>query len=226
MRAQCRDPWRAESGADALMSFDGSASLRVVTAGAYTGPLAAAILAFKNHGRVELASLVARCLAQSITRAPDLLHFEANARLLLVPVPTSSAAWRRRGYDPLDMLMRACFRENRVPAGMAYTKLLAQKYKPPWRKKTQKGLGRSARSRNVNHSMRRRRRPVSAEQKEHFLSCNVILIDDVLTTGATLREAARVLRESGFNVLCAVVIAATSRPESTEVRELTGDLQK
>ena len=65
----------------------------------------------------------------------------------------------------------------------------------------QRGLDREARRRNVANSLR----------AHHAAGLRIVVIDDVVTTGATLEEAARALRASGAEVIGAATIAATAR---------------
>lgn len=107
-----------------------------------------------------------------------------------VPIPTSRAAFRRRGY--------------RVPE-----LLIARAGADPWRllrhhgpHADQRGLGARERALNVQGSLRVRQKGRGAR---------VVLVDDVVTTGATFDEAARVLADAGFEVVSAVALAATKR---------------
>lgn len=218
------------------MGFDGSVHLPVVTAGDYSGVLASSILAYKNHGRVELAPLLARCLARSVGTCLELLELPAGSRVLLVPVPASSSGWRRRGYDPLGLLLKQMAREKRLPANFVSTPVLAHQWKLPWhrvggivenwRGSQQKGLGRAARRRNVANSLCLARGPRRAELVAGLVGREVIIVDDVLTTGATLQEAARVLVLAGAKVQGAVVLAATLRSQSAPMGDAEGDVAK
>jgi predicted amidophosphoribosyltransferase len=65
----------------------------------------------------------------------------------------------------------------------------------------QRGLDRAARRRNVENSLRAR----------DVAGLRIVVIDDVVTTGATLEEAARALRAGGAEVIGAATIASTAR---------------
>ncbi len=211
LRRQTSSPHRAEESADAVMSALGHALLPVVAVGDYRDVLASAILAFKNHGRTELAPPLGRALARGIASLTGQLPGIEGRKLLLVPVPSTGAGWRRRGYDPLALLLRALKRERRLPPGLAVAPLLAIRARPPWRRRHQKGLGRAARRANVHRSMRLRRRGILSAADLN--GEGVIVVDDVLTTGSTLSEAARALEEAGAVVHGALVLAAARAPD-------------
>jgi len=213
LRLQARTPYRAEGSADALVSVFGQVLLPVVAAGEYRDVLAATILAFKNHGRTELASVLGRRLARGMDSLPGLLPGAAGRDLVLVPVPSTGSGWRRRGYDPVAMLLRAVQRERRVPAGPVIVPALAARARPPWRRHHQKGLGRAARRRNVRNSMRLRAGlPWGIRPAANLAGAFVVVVDDVLTTGSTVREAAQTLEICGARVVGALVLAAARAP--------------
>ena len=107
--------------------------------------------------------------------------------VVLVPIPTSRAAYRRRGYRVIELVARR--------AGLKTARLL----RIVGATADQRGLSREARRRNVAHSLRAR----------GAAGVQVIVIDDVVTTGATLAEAVRALRAGGADVIGAATIAAT-----------------
>lgn len=224
-------PFRAETQAPALMDVDGSVLLPVVAAGAYRAELAQALLSFKNHGQGQLAEVLSAGLARAIRAAAG-----GVPAALLVPVPTSGSAYRRRGFSPVHVLLgrlrphpgqgtgrqpglsttnalrktglRACRgtagRGAAVP-GPTYPRGIPGLRRQPG---GQKGLGRLDRAQRVRGSMRVRRGPFAPD----VTGRPCIIVDDVLTTGATLAEAARALRAAGALVTGAVVLAATRPP--------------
>jgi predicted amidophosphoribosyltransferase len=214
LRQETRSPYRAEESADALMSVLGHPLLPVVTAGDYRDALSVAILAFKNHGRTELAPVLARGLARALATLPETIPGTAGHRIHLVPVPSTGNGWRRRGYDPVSLLLRGVQRERRLPPGMAVVPALASKVRPPWNRHHQKGLGRAARRRNVRNTMRIAGTGAWGIRPRANLALGVaVVVDDVLTTGSTLREAAKTLEKSGVRVAGAVVLAAARAPD-------------
>ncbi|MBN9139651.1 MAG: ComF family protein [Micrococcales bacterium] len=153
----------------------------VVAGARYTDLVRRVVLACKE-GRTSLAAPLAQLLAEAIALAAPPPDVE------LCVVPSTRAAFRRRGFDPARLVLaRTGHRDARV--------LRAAR---PHR--TQKTLGRDDRRANLRGVHRARYRL----DGRRFL-----LVDDVVTTGATLAEAARAIREAGGEVAGAVVVAAT-----------------
>lgn len=221
LRRAVAAPFRAEGAADALMGVAGEVQLPVMAAGSYRDALAAAILAFKNHGRTDLGAPLARCLARGLQQMlVDLPTAPAGARnggskaVVLIPIPSSGAGWRRRGFDPVATLLGIMVREGRLPPGVVIVPLLGSRATLPWQRRRQKALGRSARRSNVQGSLKLRPRTA----RKFLLTAKpsgycAVLIDDVLTTGSTLREAGKTLGNRGFAPMGAVVLAATQAPQ-------------
>lgn len=210
LRFLTREPFRAESGAPALMDVDGSVLLPVVAAGVYREELAQSLLSFKRHGQQQLRESLARGLAGAVRAAVA----DDGGGAVLVPVPTSTAAYLRRGFSPVHLLLAGAARQ--LP-GTEMADVLASGRAVSWLQGPphgpygggQKGLGRGARTSRVRGSMRVRRAGVAGRR--------CIIIDDVLTTGATLSEAARVLDAGGAKVAGAVVLAAVRPPDAAAV---------
>lgn len=163
--------------------------LPVTAALVYDAVTARCIRRLKEDGETLLSRPLGAALRAALTAAIADEAYDAE-RPLLVPVPTSAAAFRRRGYRVPELLIRR--------AGLVSSRLLDNVRSTA----DQRGLGALERGRNVSGSMRAR------HAREAW---DVIVVDDVVTTGATLDEAARALTTAGFRVRAAVTLAATPR---------------
>lgn len=165
--------------------------LDTVAAVPYEGAVRGALLAFKEQGRTDIARPLAVPLARAVEAALDdhRRRVPSASGIVLCPVPQGSASARARGYDPVRMLARR-ITGRRVPP-------LLRRVAPAG---TQKLLGVEERLRNVHGTLRAR---------HQLQGVAVLLIDDVVTSGATLRESARAVREAGGQVVGAAALAAT-----------------
>lgn len=157
----------------------------------YEGPVQAALLAHKERGRTALGGPLGAALATAVALVAG------PAPVLLCPVPSSPAAVRRRGDDPAWRLARSAAGSL---AGAGAARLLTQAR----RTRDQSGLTTAERARNLHGALRGVRAPGPDARR-------VVVVDDVMTTGATLVEAARALRAAGHEVAGAAVVAATVR---------------
>jgi predicted amidophosphoribosyltransferase len=175
------------------------------SAGRYDGALSRAVSAYKDDGRRDCGRVLGDLLAVSLQAAlgePPLSHrLRGGGPVLVVPVPTSRAARRRRGDAPLESLARAACAGFTSAEVRAVAVLRLRR-----RVEDQAGLGADRRAVNLEHSMQVRRR---REMMVAGSAC--VLVDDVLTTGATLAEAARALRAEGARHVVAATICATQR---------------
>jgi predicted amidophosphoribosyltransferase len=183
-----------------------------VAAGAYAGPVRPAVLAFKEHGRAELAAPLGTALALAVAAVLRGAPASEGGAVLLVPVPSSAAAVRRRGRDHVRELADAAATELRaVGVAVDTARLLGRS--PGRRVRDSAGLGALERQANLAGRFR-----VRLPRAGLPPGSRLVLVDDVVTSGATLTEAARALRTAGGTpdadtpVLGAVVAATPRRP--------------
>jgi predicted amidophosphoribosyltransferase len=167
--------------------------LPVRTAGDYEGILRAVILAHKERSALSLAVPLGRVLA-------DVVGARRRGLVVLVPVPSHPAVVRERGHDPVLRVVRRAARVLRARGAQATVR---QPLRVVGRPQDQAGLG--AHARQANLAGRFRAFPRGA------IPGAVLLVDDVMTSGATLREAQRALEEAGCRPAAAVTLAATRR---------------
>ncbi|MHB1173307.1 MAG: ComF family protein, partial [Lacisediminihabitans sp.] len=185
----------------------------VVTALRYEGAVRRTILNYKEHGRTDVARALARPLAAALRCALDGAFDGApgrapagalggapggvlHGRVEACAVPTSRAAFRRRGYDPVALLLR------RAGVHGAGVRRASEVLVPTRHHEKQKVLDRAARELNLAGSLRARH-PLAGRK--------FVIVDDVVTTGATLAEGVRAIREAGGEVVCVVALASTPR---------------
>ncbi|OBH65432.1 phosphoribosyltransferase [Mycobacterium intracellulare] len=166
------------------------AGVPVFALGRYANARRQAILALKEHGRADLVAPLARALALGVHR---LLSWGIlDTPLTIVPAPTRRSAARRRGGDPVLRLARAAVAQHPEIAVAHALRIKALT-------RDSVGLGTAARERNITGRVVLCGRPPPAD---------VMVVDDIVTTGATARESVRVLQAAGVRVVAVLALAA------------------
>lgn len=171
--------------------------------GEYDGPLKLLVNAHKERHQLALARPLGDLLACAVRG-----HLEPPAaeRVLLVPIPSRRTVVRARGHDPLARLTRRAagvLRRDGVRVTVAPLLVGVRDVTD------QAGLGADDRRRNLEGTMAGRRDLVG--RLGRLGPVRVVVVDDVVTTGVTLREAQRALETAGIAVQGAAVVAATRR---------------
>lgn len=174
----------------------------------YSGVVRRILGNYKDGGRTDAAAALAVPLRQAIAQAlasSALLCVDVPATSLpatslpvttvrggvhLVTIPSTAAAYRTRGYHPVELLLRR--------AGLVSTPVLDLVTATS----DQVGLGRDARALNKTGSLRAR---------HDLASFRCLIVDDILTTGATVLEARRAVCAAGGEVLGFATLAETRR---------------
>lgn len=164
---------------------------------AYEGAVRAVLAAHKERGRLWLARPLGEALARAVAAACG------SGEVLLVPVPARRCAVRRRGHDPMARVaaaaatvLRSHGRAARVLTLLRHSRGVVD----------QAGLGARERAVNLSGAL-----VVPPSRVTQARGSRVVVVDDVITTGATLVEAARALRAAGAGVPAVAAIAATRR---------------
>ncbi|MCO1654704.1 ComF family protein [Pseudonocardia humida] len=169
---------------------------QVLAAGRYTGPLRAALLRYKERGRRDLARPLAALLAGPLH---DLAPPGGPGPTWLVPAPSRPAAARARGGDHVLRLCRALSAQC-SNVRVAHSLRLDRR--------VQDSVGLDAAQRAVN--LRGRVSIVSGRLPP--VDDRSLIVDDIVTTGATLRECRSALARSGVSARAALVLCdATGR---------------
>jgi predicted amidophosphoribosyltransferase len=170
----------------------------------YQGAAAQLLNAWKERGRVDLTAPMGVGLASAIQACRG-AKAGPRSQWLLVPVPTTRAACRRRGGDLLaDLTRRAaatCRREWIGPAPRP-----VQVLRHVRRVQDQAELGVSGRRANLRGALAIRR-----SSADLVVGRECVVVDDVVTTGTTAAEAARALTSAGAHVVGACFLSVTLR---------------
>jgi len=152
--------------------------------------------ALKYEGWPELADFMGEALARL-----DLPEIVSSGRSAVVPVPTTSGRLRSRGYNQAELLARRLAEARHLPMYRAIQRTAEGR--------SQTSLAPAERRENVRGAFSRVPRAVRLIGGAH-----VVLVDDVLTTGATASEAAATLTNMGAATVTLVAFgrALASRP--------------
>ena len=175
----------------------------------YAAGIRAALVAYKERDRRELAAPLGRLLTVAVGAVA-----EGGAAIVLVPVPSSRAAVRRRGGDHVARLAHRCGRLLGVPVSEALS--LNRAVLDAAR------LSADARAVNMSGAMSATGPP--AVRSGVGRPREAVIVDDIVTTGATVGEAARALTDAGWQVRAAAAIARTRlrRPPLSSGRSPSG----
>ena len=164
---------------------------QVVRVGDYYDTLRDLILAFKFHRQSRLDKFLGDLLGAAIMGAPEFAEVD-----ILVPIPLH---WRRRWsrrYDQAELLARAAAQylkqQRSIRSGTG------SQYPTP-----QTSLSATKRLINLKGAF-------AVRPDHHFADKHICLIDDVTTTGTTLRVAAQTLRKAGVRQVSAAVLAVAA----------------
>ncbi len=157
--------------------------------GRYEGPLRELVLQTKRLSAEALSLTLGRLLAERL--GEKIAAFRPDA---LLPIPMHWAKRLFRGVNTADLLADCLGRKLRVPVVRSVGR---SRYTGP-----QKDLLPRERFRNVRGAFRLRR-----WDRQRWQGSRLLLVDDILTTGATCSEVARLLKQSGAAAVAVVVVA-------------------
>jgi len=163
----------------------------VLSLGRYAGARRQAIVAVKEHGRADLIAPLAAALQAGLERL--LMWGVVGTPLTVVPAPTRRSAARRRGGDPVTRMARA------ATADLSHIQVV-QALRLRALVRDSVGLSSADRQRNIVGRVKIAK-PVEGPVRA------VLVVDDIVTTGATASESVRVLQIAGAQVAGVLAIA-------------------
>jgi len=164
------------------------------SAPAYNKPMQKLIFNFKYKPYLtDLKTVLADLFYESIIQNEQFIKLIANGKWLIVPIPLSKAKLRKRGYNQAEILGKELSKKLNIPV----QNLLERTRET----KTQVGLTNLQRKLNVRNAFE------IINHKSSIINQNILLVDDVATTGSTLLEAAKVLKRAGAQKVFGLTLA-------------------
>jgi len=163
----------------------------VYSAFRYEDAIRDAVRRFKFQGMKENARTMA-CMMKHAAW-PDGFDSDMGGAQLLIPVPLHKSRLRERGYNQAELLALALAKEYGVPfsTSLVRTKKTESMY----------GLRKTERFDNIRDAF-------AVTDPAIVYGKNIVIIDDIYTTGATVEECARTLKKAGAGSICALTFAA------------------
>ncbi len=166
----------------------------------YEDPVKKGILLFKQYGSEEAASFFAEQMAEVFRREWGGLYLDG-----IVPVPMRKEEVRKRGHNQSRLLAKALAKLLDTPVNEALIKIAATR--------PQKELTALERSGNVLGAFDIRKKEAESGA---LRGARLLLVDDVITTGATLDECAKVLKIAGAGQVLALTAARSRMRDAHE----------
>ena len=168
---------------------------RAVAYGSYEGGLRELIHLLKFNGVRPAANVLGRMLAEAITKLAPQLPAEV---LSVIPVPLYRTKLRQRGFNQAELIARSALKLLKKDRFALCTGVLARK------RETSSQIGLTSHQRRENL-----RGAFAVVKPELVRGREVLVVDDVYTTGATVSECARILRRAGAVKVWVATVART-----------------
>ena len=159
----------------------------------------------KYRGKKRLASVFAEIIYDKILEElSDLSVMENFHNAILIPIPLSPKRYRERGFNQAELICRELIKINNLRHGVDLKLENNILIKPKDTEHQARIKDRRARLKNIIGSFAIKD---IVKNKNLIKGRNIILIDDILTTGATLSEAKKVLKQAGARKVIAFTVA-------------------
>ncbi|MGA8152523.1 MAG: ComF family protein [Terriglobales bacterium] len=168
--------------------------------GSYEGGLRELIHLLKYDQVRPAATVLGRMLAEAVS---DLQPLFADRPVLVVPVPLHTRKFRQRGFNQAEVIAHSALKL------LSGTGLLLSSAVLERTRETQSQIGLSRHQRRENM-----RGAFAAAKRSEIAGREILLVDDVFTTGTTVSECARVLRRTGASKVYVATVARTLKAEA------------
>jgi ComF family protein len=157
--------------------------------GPYEEPYRITTKVLKFMGRKNLSIRMGEMMAEKIRQEPRYKDID-----LIVPVPISWSSLQQRGFNQTELLARQISKKLGIPVDQ---KAISRVRDTP----SQTGLSKEERQKNLLSAFQ-------VKHKQNVKGKNILLVDDVYTTGSTSRECTKVLLEAGAACVCVITWAS------------------
>jgi ComF family protein len=185
---------------------------RAVSYGSYESGLRELVHLLKFHGVKPAANVLGRMLAEAIGKLDSVF----GDKVLVVPVPLYRSKRRERGFNQAELIARAAIKISPRSERLQLAADLLLRIRD-----THSQIGLTSHQRRENL-----RGAFSVARATEVTGREVLLVDDVYTTGTTASECARVLRRAGASEVWVATVARTlklaSNTEGFEFSEFQG----
>jgi len=182
---------------------------RATAYGSYEGGLRELVHLLKYNGVRPAANVLGRMLAEAVAAIEP--SFE-QAKVLVIPVPLYQGKRHQRGFNQAELIARAAVKCHPTRERFELAPDILERTR-----ETRSQIGMTSHQRRENM-----RGAFAVPRAAEVTGREVLLVDDVYTTGATASECARVLRKAGAAAVWVVTVARTLKNAGFNVSELPG----
>jgi ComF family protein len=168
--------------------------VKAVAYGSYDGGLRELIRLLKNEQVKPAAFVLGRMLAEAVSRMES-----GSTTLMVVAVPLHARKLRQRGFNQSELIGRHAVKLGAESGGLVLHSRVLER-----RRETQSQIGLTPHQRRENL-----RGAFAVARPEEIAGREILLIDDVFTTGTTVSECARVLRRAAASKVFVATVART-----------------
>jgi ComF family protein len=183
--------------------------VRASAYGSYQGGLRELIHLLKYEHVRPAAGVLGRMLAEAIA---DLEPFFGEATVLVLPVPLHPEKLRQRGFNQSELIARTALKLRPAKDRLALHAGVLARLRPT---QSQIGLTRHQRRENLRGAF-------AVAKPDEIAGREILLVDDVFTTGTTVGECARILRRAGASKVWVATVARTLKAEASHAEVESG----